>query len=156
MWRSAFNVNDISPFSFFPALPILTWVITFFSSRFIPVEYRPSISVSLLPTLESVLYGANISDILTRFTHPILDIPAWLSYGVVHFVGPFVVAAFLWLFAARNSLLFWCQAFGYFNLAGVIIQIIFPCAAPCKYPASSWLGVWPILLKFQGTSSGTG
>ncbi|EEB89410.1 hypothetical protein MPER_12493, partial [Moniliophthora perniciosa FA553] len=35
----------------------------------------------LLPTLEFVPYGANISDILTRYTHPILDILAWLPYG---------------------------------------------------------------------------
>ncbi|KAF9506082.1 hypothetical protein BS47DRAFT_1353286 [Hydnum rufescens UP504] len=116
--------------SFFPAMPILTWVLTFFSSRFIPVEYRPPISVSLLPTLESILYGANISDILTRFTHPVLDVPAWLSYGVVHFVGPFVLAAFLWLFAAKGALKFYCNAFGYMMLLGVICQILFPCAAP--------------------------
>ncbi|KAF8315847.1 PAP2-domain-containing protein [Clavulina sp. PMI_390] len=115
---------------FFPALPIFTWLITFFTSRFIPVEYRPPISVSLLPTLESVLYGANISDILTRFTHPILDIPAWISYGVVHFTGPFVLAAFLWLFGARGGLQYWAKALGYLNLTGVVIQILFPCAPP--------------------------
>jgi len=114
----------------FPALPVLTWVLTFFSSRFIPVEYRPRISVSVLPTLESVLYGGNISDILTRFTHPVLDIPAWLSYGVVHFVGPFVLAAFIWLFAARGALKYFAISFGYMNLMGVLIQLIFPCAAP--------------------------
>jgi hypothetical protein len=119
--------------SFFPAMPILTWVLTFFSSRFIPVGYRPPISVSLLPTLESVLYGANISDILTRFTHPVLDVPAWLSYGVIHFVGPFVLAAFLWLFAAKGALRFYCNAFGYMMLLGVICQILFPCAAPCAF-----------------------
>ncbi|KAF8335888.1 uncharacterized protein EI90DRAFT_2969496 [Cantharellus anzutake] len=114
----------------FPALPVLTWVFTFFCSRFIPVEYRPHIFVSVLPTLESVLYGANISDILTRFTHPVLDIPAWLSYGVIHFVGPFVLAAFLWLFAARGTLKYFALSFGYMNLTGVLIQLVFPCAAP--------------------------
>jgi membrane-associated phospholipid phosphatase len=115
---------------FLPATPILAWVLTYFTSRFIPSAYRPSISVSLLPTLESVLYGANISDILTRFTHPILDIVAWLPYGVIHFTFPFVVAAFLWLFRPKEALHFWARAFGYMNLIGVIIQILFPCAAP--------------------------
>jgi inositol phosphorylceramide synthase catalytic subunit len=115
---------------FLPAIPIFAWVLTFYTSRFIPAAYRPTISVSLLPTLESVLYGANISDILTRFTHPVLDIIAWLPYGVIHFVGPFVVAAGLWLFAPKPALKFWASVFGYMNLAGVWCQILFPCSAP--------------------------
>lgn len=115
---------------FLPAIPIFAWVLTFYTSRFIPAVYRPTISVSLLPTLESVLYGANISDILTRFTHPVLDIIAWLPYGVIHFVGPFVVAAALWLFSPKPALKFWASVFGYMNLAGVWCQILFPCSAP--------------------------
>lgn len=39
---------------FFPATPILTWLITFYSCRYIPASWRPSIHVALLPTLESV------------------------------------------------------------------------------------------------------
>jgi inositol phosphorylceramide synthase catalytic subunit len=115
---------------FLPATPVFAWVLTYFTSRYIPSAYRPSISVSLLPTLESVLYGANISDILTRFTHPVLDIVAWLPYGVIHFTFPFVVAAFLWLFRSKEALHLWARAFGYMNLIGVFIQILFPCAAP--------------------------
>jgi len=76
------------------------------------------------------LYGANISDILTRFTHPILDIIGWLSYGVIHYVGPFVIAAFIWIFRTKEVLHLWGRVFGYMNLTGVIIQLIFPCAAP--------------------------
>jgi hypothetical protein len=34
------------------------------------------------------LYGANISDLLTRATNPFLDVLAWLPYGVIHFVAP--------------------------------------------------------------------
>ena len=94
--------------------------------------------MTLLPTLEYVLYGGNISDILTRYTHPVLDVLAWLPYGVIHFVGPFLIAAALWLWRGdagkdRNEALrFWAQSFGYMNLAGVIFQNIFPCAPPCK------------------------
>ena len=83
------------------------------------------------PTLETVLYGANISDILTRFTHPVLDIIAWIPYGVIHFSGPFILAAFLWLFAPKPALKFYANAFGYMNFMGVIVQILLPCAAPC-------------------------
>lgn len=113
-----------------PATPVLSWIITFFSSRYIPIAYRPSISISLLPTLESVLYGANISDILTRFTHPVLDILAWLPYGILHFTLPFVVSIFLWLFRPKEALHYWAKAFGYMNLIGVLVQIVLPCAAP--------------------------
>ncbi|KAL1755566.1 hypothetical protein FB107DRAFT_274732 [Schizophyllum commune] len=123
----------IIPFTcqfFLRAIPIFAWILTFYSSRFIPEAWRPSISVSTLPTLESVLYGANISDILTRFTHPLLDIIAWLPYGVVHFTFPFVVAAFAWLFRGKEVLHLWARMFGYMNLIGVMIQIVFPCAAP--------------------------
>ncbi|KAG8714904.1 Aureobasidin resistance protein Aur1 [Ceratobasidium sp. 423] len=119
-----------------PATPVLAWVITFFSSRFIPTAWRPSISVSLLPTLEAVLYGGNISDILTRYTNPVLDVLAWLPYGVIHFTAPFVVAIALWLWRGNagkgnnDALKFWARAFGYMNLVGVLIQIVFPCAPP--------------------------
>ena len=58
----------------------------------------------------------NISDILTCFMHPILDVPAWLLCGVVHFVGPFVLAAFLWLFAAKSALKVYHNTFDYMML----------------------------------------
>lgn len=115
---------------FLPATPVFSWLLTYYSNRFTPATWRPPISVSLLPTLESVLYGANISDILTRFTHPILDIIAWLPYGLIHFVFPFVVAAFLFLFRSPQSLHLWARTFGYMNLSGVLIQLIFPCSPP--------------------------
>lgn len=115
---------------FLPAAPIATYLLAFYSSRFISPAYRPPVSVSLLPTLESVLYGANISDILTRFTHPVLDIIAWIPYGVGHFTIPFIVALFLWLFRSKPVLHFWGSAFGYMNLVGVLVQLIFPCSPP--------------------------
>lgn len=113
-----------------PAIPVLSWVLMFYSSRFLPAARRPPISVTVLPTLESVLYGANISDILTRFTHPVLDIMAWLPYGVLHFSLPVVLSICLWLFAPKPGLRYWASAFGYMNCAGVLIQILFPCAPP--------------------------
>ena len=123
----------IIPFTsqfFVPATPVFAWLLTYYSARFVPDALRPPISVVTLPTLESVLYGANISDILTRFTHPVLDIVAWLPYGVIHFILPFVVAAFLWLFRSKQALHLFARAFGYLNIIGVLTQIIFPCAPP--------------------------
>ncbi|PFH49525.1 hypothetical protein AMATHDRAFT_62978 [Amanita thiersii Skay4041] len=127
---SIFLLVPLTSQFFLPAIPIATYLLSFYSSRFISPQYRPSVSVSLLPTLESVLYGANISDILTRFTHPILDIIAWIPYGVGHFTIPFIVALFLWLFRSKPVLRLWGTAFGYMNVTGVLIQIIFPCSAP--------------------------
>ncbi|KAH9927622.1 PAP2-domain-containing protein [Fomitopsis serialis] len=129
LYATALLVPLTSQF-FIPATPIFAWLLTFYTSRFIPVSWRPTISVVLLPTLESVLYGANISDLLTRFTHQFLDILAWLPYGLIHFIFPFVVAAFLWLFRTKEALHLWGRVFGYMNLIGVTMQILMPCAPP--------------------------
>jgi hypothetical protein len=129
LWIIALLVPLTSQF-FVPATPVFNYLLSFYSARFVPQSWRPGISVALLPTLEYVLYGANISDLLTRWTHPVLDIIAWFPYGVGHFVLPFVVAAFLWLFRSKEVLHFWGKAFGYLNLTGVLFQIVFPCSAP--------------------------
>ncbi|EPQ28929.1 uncharacterized protein PFL1_03729 [Pseudozyma flocculosa PF-1] len=115
---------------FLPAAPIFGWLILFYSCKFIPAATRPHIWVSVLPTLETIWYGANISDILTQFGHPVLDILAWIPYGVIHFVAPFVVAAFLFVFAPPGSVKVFANAFGFMMLFGVMIQIAFPCAPP--------------------------
>jgi membrane-associated phospholipid phosphatase len=130
---AAFTAALLVPFTsqfFFRAIPILAWVLALFSSRYIPATWRPTVSVALLPTLESVLYGANISDILTRYTHPFLDLLAWLPYGLLHFILPEVVAFFLWIYRPKEALHLWSRAFGYMNLCGVWTQILFPCAPP--------------------------
>jgi len=131
IWSLALLIPLTSQFVW-PASPILVWVMTFFSARFIPSLHRPNIHVALLPALESVLYGANISDIQTRYTNAVLDVLAWLPYGVIHFVLPFVVALFLWTLGPRGSVQFWGKAFGWMNLIGVCTQVLFPCAAPCE------------------------
>jgi membrane-associated phospholipid phosphatase len=128
-----YTIALLIPFTsqfFIPATPVFAWLLTFYTSRFIPNQWRPAISVSLLPTLEYVLYGANISDILTRFTHPILDIIAWMPYGVGHYLIPIPLAILLWLFRSKEVLHLWGRVFGYMNLTAVITQIVFPCSAP--------------------------
>ncbi|CAL1702744.1 unnamed protein product [Somion occarium] len=154
MIPTLYSVAVLIPFTsqfFVPATPVFAWLLTFYSSRFIPDEYRPIPSVVLLPTLESVLYGANISDILTRWTHPLLDILAWIPYGVVHFTMPFVVAAFFWLFRPKQVLHQWARIFGYLNLVGVLVQILLPCAPP-------WYeviyGLTPASYSVKGSAAG--
>jgi hypothetical protein len=134
LWTTAVLLPITSQF-FWPATPVLSWVILFFSARYIPADSRPAIHVALLPALESVLYGANISDLQTRFTHPLLDVIAWLPYGVIHFAFPVVVAILLWLFGPKGSVQYWGKAFGFMNMFGVWTQIALPCAAPCELRA---------------------
>ncbi|KDQ57863.1 hypothetical protein JAAARDRAFT_176949 [Jaapia argillacea MUCL 33604] len=152
LWITALIIPLTSQF-FVPATPVLAWVMMFYTNQFIPYEYRPEISVSLLPTLETVLYGANVSDILTRYTHPVLDIIAWLPYGVLHFTLPFVVAIFLWLFRTKPVLPLWAKIFGYMNFIGVATQILMPCAAP-------WYeliyGLTPANYSIKGNAGGLG
>ncbi|KAK4514419.1 uncharacterized protein ATC70_002014 [Mucor velutinosus] len=114
-----------------PALPIFTWLITFYACQFIPIEYRPThIFVNLLPTLERILYGANLSEIISKHTHPVLDILAWIPYGIVHFSFPFILSILLFIYGPPGSLKVFGKAFGYMNLAGVLTQLLFPNASP--------------------------
>lgn len=98
---TAYTLGLLVPFTgqfVLPATPIFSWLLLFWSAKDIPVGIRPHIWVSVLPTLETVLYGASISDILTNVTNPVLDVLAWLPYGVIHFAFPFVAAALIWIF----------------------------------------------------------
>ncbi|KAK6463797.1 Aureobasidin A resistance protein [Scheffersomyces coipomensis] len=115
---------------FVHALPIFTWLALFFSAGKIPTEWKPAISVKVLPAMETILYGDNLSNVLATITTPLLDILAWLPYGILHFSAPFVVAIFIFLFAPPTSLRSFGFAFGYMNLLGVLTQILFPAAAP--------------------------
>lgn len=115
---------------FFYAMPVLAWVFFFFSASKIPQTWRPPISVKILPALENILYGDNLSNILAASHNTALDLLAWLPYGIIHFAGPFVVAALVWLFAPPTALRSYAWSFGYMNLFGVIIQQLFPAAPP--------------------------
>ncbi|KAI3541061.1 PAP2 superfamily protein [Colletotrichum filicis] len=115
---------------FFPGLSIWAYLIYFFCSRFIDAKYRPHIWVRVLPALENVLYGANLSNILSAHTHPVLDILAWIPYGLGHFGAPFICAGFLFLFAAPKTLPIFAKCFGWLNVLGVTIQLVFPCTPP--------------------------
>ncbi|KAK9475769.1 hypothetical protein V1514DRAFT_339057 [Lipomyces japonicus] len=115
---------------FFPFVPIATWLVLFFTCRFIPEDWRPGIWVRVLPSLETILYGGNLSNILAAHTSSVLDILAWIPYGLFHFGGPFVVSILAFLFAPPGTLPVFARSFGYMNLIGVSIQILFPTSPP--------------------------
>lgn len=115
---------------FLPALPIFTWLALFFSCSKIPITWRFPISVRFLPAVETVMYGDNLSSVLAAMTHPVLDLLAWLPYGIIHFSVPFVVAALIFIYGPPTSLRAYGFAFGYMNLFGVVAQLLFPAAPP--------------------------
>ncbi|VEU19330.1 DEKNAAC100697 [Brettanomyces naardenensis] len=113
------------------ALPVLGWVFLFFTSRYIPLSMKEPITVSILPAVETIFYGDNLSQILASYTCTFLDIIAWIPYGLIHFAFPFIVAALIWIFAPPTTLRGFAWAFGFMNLVGVIIQdLLFPSAPP--------------------------
>ena len=97
---------------------------------FIPKEVRPHIWVKVLPALENILYGANLSNILSKNQYVILDILAWLPYGILHFGGPAVCSLVMFVFGAPGTVPVFARSFGIMNLIGVAIQTAFPCAPP--------------------------
>ncbi|KAK9473967.1 uncharacterized protein V1510DRAFT_401855 [Dipodascopsis tothii] len=115
---------------FFPVLPILAWACLFYSCRFIPTSWRPSVWVSVLSNLERILYGENLSNILSAYNHPILDVLAWLPYGIIHFVAPVLCSIAIFFYASPGTLSVWARSFGYMNLIGVILELSFPTTPP--------------------------
>ncbi|RPB11094.1 PAP2-domain-containing protein [Morchella conica CCBAS932] len=113
-----------------PFLPVVSWLVFFFSCRFIPAEIRPHIWVRVLPALENIIYGANLSNILSAQQNAVLDVLAWLPYGIIHFAGPFLTAAALFVWGAPGTVNVFSSSFGYMNIIGVSIQLFFPCAPP--------------------------
>jgi hypothetical protein len=109
-----------------PAMAIFAWLITFYAVQFIPNHIKPQhIFVNILPTLERIIYGANLSEIISQHTHPI-----------IHFSYPFAFALALFVFGPPGAVAVFGQAFGYMNLAGVLTQLMFPTSPPCKYRLS--------------------
>ena len=97
---------------------------------FIPSEWRPPIWVRVLPALENIFYGANLSNILSAHQHTILDVMAWLPYGITHFGAPAVVTIILFIFGPPGLAPSFGRSIGYLGIVGVIIQFTFPCSPP--------------------------
>lgn len=115
---------------FLPFLPIAGWLVLFFACQFVSGEYRPPIWVRVLPALENILYGANLSNILSAHKAVALDVMAWLPYGLTHFGAPFVCSGLMFIFGPPGTTPAFARAFGYMNMTGVMIQLLFPCAPP--------------------------
>ncbi|KAH3660421.1 hypothetical protein OGAPHI_007007 [Ogataea philodendri] len=146
------TVPVLSQFFLF-GLPVLAWVFLFFSAGQIPTSWKPSISVKILPSMETILYGDDLSNILATYTSKPLDFVAWFPYGIMHFVCPFIVAALVWIFGPPTALRSFGWAFGYMNLVGVLIQQVFPSAPPWY---KNLYGLQPANYSMRGSPGGLG
>ncbi|KAF2721041.1 aureobasidin resistance protein Aur1 [Polychaeton citri CBS 116435] len=115
---------------FLPALPVFGWLIFFYSCQFISGEYRPPIWVRVLPALENILYGANLSNILSAHQSTFLSVMGWLPYGITHFGAPVVCSGLMFIFGPPGTTPVFAKTFGYMNITGVLIQLCFPCSPP--------------------------
>lgn len=121
------------------------------SSRFVGAEYRPGIWVKVLPALENIFYGANLSNILSAHKRTALDVLAWLPYGITHFGAPFVVSGILFVFGPPGTVPLFARAFGYMNIMGVAIQLCFPCSPPWY---ENLYGLAPANYTMKGSPAG--
>lgn len=60
----------------------------------------------------------------------VLDVLAWIPYGLTHFGAPAVCSAIMFVFGPPGTVPLFARSFGYMNIAGVIIQLCFPCSPP--------------------------
>lgn len=105
----------------------------------------------MLPTLENILYGANLSNILSAKKHVVLDLLAWLPYGIIHYVSPIIVSGAMFIWGPPGTLPVFARAFGYMNITAVLIQLVFPCSPPWY---ENTYGLAPANYSIQGDAAG--
>jgi inositol phosphorylceramide synthase catalytic subunit len=136
---------------FLPFLPIASYLILFYACQFIPSDWRPQVWVRLLPALENILYGANLSNILSAHKATVLDVLAWFPYGICHYGSPFVCGIIMFIFGPPGTVPVFGRAFGYMNIAGVLMQIFIPCAPPWY---ENMYGLAPANYSIKGSPAG--
>lgn len=97
------------------------------------------------------MYGANLSNILSAHQSTFLDIVAWLPYGIMHYGSPVVCSAVIFVFASPGTLPVFARSFGYMNLIGVSIQLMFPCSPPWY---ENLYGLAPANYSIHGSPAG--
>jgi len=138
---------------------ILIWITTFKNAWRIDSSIRPDIKVEWLEEADRNMFDITVPGLLIQFTlsgagfswmyaltrksklsllgavppHTLcspLDVFTWLSYGVIHFISPFLCAFWLWLFASPGVVSVFAWSFGIQNCLGIITHLSFPTAAP--------------------------
>lgn len=108
------------------AFPLVLWFTLFQFGTRIPHEYRPEIDVRTLPFLENALFGEAFSFIVETSNNTFVLIAA-IPY-LLHFVIPWVFAAYLYKTDGKPLIFLWC--IGILNTASVLTHLFMPTAPP--------------------------
>ena len=111
-------------------LPLLGWQLLFPLSKYIPVEMRPPVDVvSLLIADNYLMLGQGLPhQFMHLIANPLLTLCCAFVY-TIHAILPFLFLAYLYA-KDRSQILRFVFIFGCVNLAGVIIELLYPCAPP--------------------------
>ncbi|ORX54256.1 PAP2-domain-containing protein [Piromyces finnis] len=112
-------------------IPIMLWVLLFASAKDIPMSWRRPIDVSTLYSWEKKLGSFCFK--LNDYNNVFLDLLAWLPYGIIHYIMPFLVGIYLMLFYKPTYTSAYLFFFGIMNVAGVITQLFWPTSPPWYY-----------------------
>ncbi|ODQ55927.1 PAP2-domain-containing protein [Saitoella complicata NRRL Y-17804] len=111
---------------------------------------RYALLASLIPLILDILH--HLAQSLTEWK----DVLAWISYGVIHFVSPFLTAFWLWLFAPPGVTGTYGWSFGMQNICGVATHLLFPNAAPWYQTDEYGYGTPPIPANYSMPGSAAG
>ncbi|PBP15540.1 PAP2-domain-containing protein, partial [Diplocarpon rosae] len=109
---------------FLPVLPVLTWLLFFFNAR-----QHEQVQTQWVRDLRSDLKQVYSSRVQT----------------------PYLGKALMFLFSAPGTLPVFAQTFGYMNIAGVAIQLMFPCSPPWY---ENMYGLAPANYSMEGSPAG--
>lgn len=101
--------------------------------------------------MENILYGANLSNVLSAHQNVVLDVLAWLPYGLCHYGAPFVCSLIMFVFAPPGTVPLFARTFGYISMMAVFIQLAFPCSPPWY---ENLYGLAPADYSMQGNPAG--
>lgn len=105
----------------------------------------------VLPALENILYGSNLSNVLSAHKHVVLDVLAVIPYGALHYASPVLVSGAMFIWGPPGTLAVWARTFGYMNITAVLIQMIFPCSPPWY---ENTYGLAPANYSIHGDAAG--
>lgn len=111
--------------------PIIAWLLLFTLAKHIPMDMRPPISTTVLPKLDTYIFGSNlVVEKISKHHSPFLDILAFIPYGIIHYISPVAIAIYLYIAGWRRVIPIFARCFGIMAVAAVYTQLIFPTTPP--------------------------
>lgn len=117
--------------------PLLLYGIFYDMARYVPVEWRPDVNVSILFDIDNWLFNGQPYQWFSSYHSTIKDILAAIPYNL-HFYMPFIYVTAMWRMN-RGALSLFCWSFFLMNMAALITQIIFPTAPPWYHELHGFL-----------------